>query len=869
MRKTHLFIEVNGEWKELDLYEDIVIPITLKVMDIRNFGSKSASYSSDITIPHTPNNSRIFGIVEELNAYNATFEFCKNYAAYIETDGLVTFRGQFRLKKVFKQRGGDYSYYVGCLFSDSKNFIDKLGNQTLIDNDNPEDDLSFSEYSISASNFTLNEMRNRLTQMNSNAQDFGFTFIDKNNKANQNFSAAGLMEWSSNELTPYLFVREILDKMMEQTGYSYVSEFLSKSSYTNNFRWADTIGQFNIKNMIYPYSNNNTQLSTLNNPENLTVTQNTNASGLFFGYDIFPTNASLYTTLEFMDLTTNPDTFTYSKPQNTQYQILNWQPSKDGKYVINITLPFKMALIFAYYYFASAVEGWQQVKYTYNTASVNNYTYPLEVVFNLCTKRNGTEIVLHEQSITWQLTSGTLSKIGTEHWGNNYSVSVLSKDDWTGTYTVNNLEVLLKSTDVLYFKIYSVVPYTDNGTNAFYCTSEELGANTRLSGAPRVYSTGQDVGTEIMSFVQINEFAELQDFDPTVVLNKKTKKLDFLRSLTRMFNLFIEDVSCKKNYKDGTYYPPNTLRIEPYQIYYTPDIQTGSNIHNWTDKIDWDDVEYRREEDILYVTQKFSKQHNNDYFTSEYNNTYKTPFGDYIHEGEFCTDDTVNEIDVNFGAFECGLVNDQTVTAQVPKIFTLNNKGEVDTKKEYSDSIFFLWFNDMYNQTGLESSFFQVRSSVTPNNSILLTNYYCADNFNEGYGNATADINFGIQNDYLQQLNGENPPENTLFNAFYKKQYEALTAPDSRIMVANAYLTAFDIATLQLSDTIIIGDNKWHILEVKEWKNEKEPCEVQLIKILPEETINTSIRMKSLRPVENVPALEISEINFEELISKE
>jgi hypothetical protein len=331
-----------------------------------------------------------------------------------------------------------------------------------------------------------------------------------------------------------------------------------------------------------------------------------------------------------------------------------------------------------------------------------------------------------------------------------------------------------------------------------------------------------------MSFEQVSEFAENQDFDPTAILNPKTKKIDFFNNLVKMFNLYIEDVSNKTNYTTGEIYGDKTLRIEPYQMFYTP--QLSGNIINqkdWTDKVDWESVEYSRVDTLLYNTQKFQYKHDNDYFTSQYNDTYQLPYGDYLVRGKYCTNDETNEINTNFGSFICGVVNDSTDEMQMPKIFTLNNKGEVDTKKEYSDACFFMW----YNVT--QHTFIQVKSSVYPSSSILISQYYCADTVNSGYGIGTADLNFGMSNEYLQNLDNYSPTQNNLFNAFYGEQYNEWSAPDARIMKANFYLGTYDIATLQLCDTIVINGNSFHILSIDQWKNEKTPCTIELIKSVP------------------------------------
>lgn len=832
-RETQLFIKVDDTWKEVDLFDNVTIPITLKVSDIRQFGSKTSGYSSDFEIPHTNNNAQVFGLQADIDAYESTFEFGKDYEARLLTNSLSTFCGQFRLKKVFKQYEGKNIYYIGYLYGGSKNFIDQLGNQTLIGNDDADDDLSFSEYAISGNQFTIQEVYNRLVAF---ANGWGLTFIDKNNKEAVAFDQTGIQEWYTNELTPYLGVIEILDKIFEKTDYHYVSEFLQghNSSIPQLPQWADTIGQFDVLKLIYPYPNHNSQLATGSVPVTLLVSQKEEANSLFWGFDIYPTNAAIQPFIENADRTINPQTLTYSLPQNDQYQILNWQPPRSGKYIINISLPFKVGLMFAYYYFEGPVLGWQQVKFSQQYATEHAYAYPLQTDFELVAVRNGGEYVIDTQSYTWELGEGNqLSIVDHEYWG-HFNTPIYSRDELADTYEVTDKEVLLSRTDVVYLRIRSYVPFTDNGTPAYYANTPELGNDTRLSGVQRVYITQQAVGTQVMSFEQVDEFAEGQDFDPTAILNPKTKKVDFFGNLLKMFNLYVEDVSGKTNYKDGSVYPENTLRIEPYEIFYNPQIMNGlSNVHDWTHKIDLATLEYRRIDDYLYNIIDFQFAHDNDYATSQYNDTYKKEWGDKAVTGIYCRADDRQTIASLLSSYICGLINDTTQVAQCPKMFSINNKGEIDTKKEYSGSIFFLWHNDMYTQQGLTPSFFRVRSSVNPNSTINITEYECADNLNDGYGNDTADLSFGYNAEYYQQFLEHQPTMNNLFNAFYKKQYDEMTAPDARAIRCKAYLTALDIATLQLSDTIVVKGNAYRVGEILQWQDEYAPCEIELIKVVP------------------------------------
>lgn len=831
MRTTKLYIKVGDTWNEIDLFDNVTIPLTYKVTELREFGSKTSGYSLDFNIPHTNNNAQVFGLSSELDAYDSTFQVGKDYEAFVTNNGLTTFNGQFRLKKVFKRHDGKEIYYVGYLYGGAKTFIDELGNKTLRGNDNPADDLDFSDMAISGADFDLQEFIDRF--QNFDITKFGLTLIDKTNKAADPF-IGDIQQWLTNELTPYLPVITILNKIFSGTSWNYVSEFLggAGSAYMNDSQWAETIGQFDIKKMIYPYPNHNDQLVKGSTPIKLEVTQSVNNKGEMYGYEMFPSNAALQPYIEFDDLTINPNNLNYSLPQNSQYQVLNWQPRKNGYYNINIAMPFKVGLLFGYYYF-DPVNGWVQVKYQQNSPKTHSYTYPLEAVFSLCTIRDGQEIVLADQSITWLLNEGdTLTQYAATRWGALLSAKVFSHDDWIGTFTISDLKCTLLATDVLYLRIHTYVPFTENQVPAFYDTTPELGADTRLSGAPRIYLLGQAPDTQVMEFVQITQFSEGEDFDPTVILNPKTKKADFFNNLVKMFNLYVEDVSNKKNYATGGIYPPNTLRIEPYEMYYRPQIKSGdTNRKDWTDKIDWNTVEYRRVDDYLYSTVRCKFAHDGDHYTAQYNDTYKLPYGENAITGKYCRNDDEQNINVTFASYMSGLINSTTQIAECPKIFSLNNSGDVDKDKQYSGGIFFI-YNHSLSTYPQWTSLITVKS-LNSGIAIPITFYWAADNLNDDYGADTAELSFGANSEYLQQLLDYPPTLNNLFNAFYANQYFEMTAPDARTLRAKAYLTSLDIATLQLSDLIMVKGTAYHVAEILDWKDDKTPCEIELIKCVP------------------------------------
>ena len=817
-RETQLFIKVGDTWKEVDLFDNVTIPITLKVSDIRQFGSKTSGYSSDFEIPHTNNNAQVFGLQADIDAYESTFEFGKDYEARLLTNSLSTFCGQFRLKKVFKQYEGKNIYYIGYLYGGSKNFIDQLGNQTLIGNDDADDDLSFSEYDTPAEDMTLGDFAQRLLT----PLGWGLTLIDKTNKGQVSF-VGNAQEWYTDECTPYVFVKHILDKIFDKTGYRYVSDFLSQDVWAQiNPQWADTIGKFTFLDLVYPYMPNNKQIHD-STPITSDVSQ-LSANAETTACVVYPNKNLNVTEIDAIFHTLTFDSQQYSLvEQNVQSSLAAWKfvAPEGGQYNININFPFEV-LCQMKRMTDDALLG-EQGSVNPNHDSQHTFTLWMQL------EKNGHLIANNQRVFHYN-----------EDLANGYAPSPYPRYDGkitiiSDTFSLNLENLQLAPDDELTIYTWVELPfkYWNNNTNSWKSVWWGGGMGDYYPSSVEIHIT-PSVDNSIISISRRGGFYENSAFFPNCILNPKTTKVDFIGNLLKMFNLYVEDVSGKTNYKLGGVYPENTLRIEPYEIFYNPQIMNGlSNVHDWTNKIDWATLEYRRIDDYLYNIQQFTKEQNNDFYDEDYNATYRMPYGDRRVKGVYCTNDDTNEIAVKNGAYLCGVVNSQTDTLQCPKAFSIANNGSIDEKKEYSDGIFFIWRNEMPSESGTGvNTKINLRSRLSAS-SVVVDDYNVADTLNDGYGRDTANLNFGRTETFYQNLKGGNPTNNDLFNAFYKKQYDEMTAPDARAIRCKAYLTALDIATLQLSDTIVVKGNAYRVGEILQWQDEYTPCEIELIKVVP------------------------------------
>ena len=856
MRRTQLYIKVNNAWKEIDLFDDIVVPITMKVTDIRQFGSKTSSYSLDFDIPHTNNNAQVFGLNSEIDVYESTFEVGKDYPAYMTNDTFTVFDGQFRLKKVIKKNSGTYIYYVGYLYGGAKTFVDELGTETLVGNDDSSQDLNFSEYTVQGEDMQLDNFVDYLHTKYTDGTEWGLTLIDKTNKAAQVFSG-GSQQWYTDECTPYLYALEIFNKIFSKTSYRYDSEFLQGtefSQYLHDPRWANSIGKYDVCSIIYPFMKNNNNFS--NNEVSVNITQLSTTSNCviarsetFYGASIERYDP-IWRTMEF-------DTTQYVFSQThagATFPAYEFTATDYGVYDIKYKFPLEARLLMRKRDDSIITPNPDPI---YGRTSIivgdPDANPDRSFIVYVGIEKNGSLISTTRQYISDNLQGeysddsqfgGKLYFENSSYTGNQECYITLGELNMD----VNLSGVYLNIGDTLKFYMWISVPvkFRKQGVStiqSMFNTTETYSPFTTTPCYPKyiemkLHPSVNPNEPTIISLYSPPSFKEGATFDPTGILNPKTTKLDFFNNFVKMFNLYVEDVSGKTNYKTGSIYPPNTLRIEPYEIFYTPELGAGqSNIKDWTDKIDWESVEYRRCDDYLYNTQSFTKKQDKDFYNDNYDITYKMPYGNREVKGVYCTSDNKNEISLNVSANMCGLVNNQTDTLQCPKVFTLDKSGNIDTKKEYTDGLFFLWHNDMRANTTIGTNYsLKLQSRVQPTESRTLIDYYCADTLNKGYGLDDANLNWGGTENYYQNTKGTIPTYNDLYSAFYSREYEEKTAPDATIMRANAYLTAQDIYNLQLSDMIICNGNYWHILEVNQWKDEKTPCQIELIKTKPSTT---------------------------------
>lgn len=788
MRNSRLFIKLSGDYKEVDLYDNLTIPINYSVSEIRDISKRSTNYSLDFDLPNTESNAKLFDHIYKIESFDTSIEMLRKYECVLQVNDTTVFEGYFQLKKVVTDDLKRVTY-KGIFYSSVKDFVETLGNTTLRGNSNAADDLDFSEYSVTAANMNLTKFKTMLNSYGTDKTGWGLTLIDKTNKASENFSS-NRQDWYADELTPYLFVKEIWDKIFEQAGYSYESNFLTGA--------AAPYGYPDFTSLIYPYPNNNKKLGDSDNWQKIT------AGGSFdwlsASYDMFLPHQWIFgNSGNYIDY---PSSFTLTN-HNMPDDRTHWQFTAPytSSYHVKFKIPISLKCELHSYNYTD--EQW-------------NPQYTGEVTCGNTTK----------QFIMWtrlgKIHGGTTTYITS--WGDYKNFESTYNTGSDGRLLLERQEVSyegdirLEAGDKLFLStaIQMEVAYYDETFEKWYSylMYRGIGGWVSVFPKPAIVEMTQSAGVEIWSVTQNEYFGEGLPFNPTLVLNAKTKKWDFVNSIIKMFNLYIEDIGDRK------------FRIEPRDLYYKTSVK-----RDFTDKVDTSSMSFTRVDTYIYSDVNFKFAQDKDVMTEAYNGTYRLPYGEYVLEGALSSGKDSVEIKPVFGASMCGVVNAQTSVLQCPKMYAFKaNSDVVNVDKVYSDRIFYIWQNAMANNASVNNTI-RIKSRYSTS-SQTQTTYYCADILNAGYGTDTQSLTWWNSEEYLENLGDGTVSNGNLYNRFYSKMLSELNDPEARILSCRMYLDATDIRNIRLSDTIVVNKVEYRINSIKQWEGYSKPTEVELIKIV-------------------------------------
>jgi len=311
-------------------------------------------------------------------------------------------------------------------------------------------------------------------------------------------------------------------------------------------------------------------------------------------------------------------------------------------------------------------------------------------------------------------------------------------------------------------------------------------------------------------------------------------QFEFLKGLMTMFNLVT--IPDKQN--------PNNLIIEPYGDVF---IKTGSGTslanrgisYDWTNKIDVEEIKLQPLTELNRITKFMFLEDEDDYTFKIYKNSTQSPSEETGHlygsltfdasgftilEGE---DEIVAE---PFAATVPKPLFDQFGDFIVPAIFTAND--EQTEFEGFDNSPRILYNNGVKTLQGGVEYYIPPQnglSSENQSNFLQFTHLTDIPTITPSQAGVTTsqDYHFGA----CQYFNGIGaPPSENLFTLYWLPYFSELYYPDTRIMTLKVNLTASDIATFNMYDSVFIKNREYRVNKIDYKPNDLSIVEFILVK---------------------------------------
>lgn len=760
----------------VDLIEesiDSLFLITKQIQDIREPDKKQTDFSKTITLPGSDVNDRLFSYAFSLShdiqssGTNFTPDFNPNLQAEVVAflDGAEFFRGVCQLIKV-RVTDDVLVMYDIILLGKLANIFTDIGDRELTE-------LDFSEYNHTYNNENVHNSWATSIMVNGSPQAFAYGTGYVYPLIDYGFSS-NLQDFPLNNMYPALSAREYLYKIFKALGYTWTSAFLD--------------GAF-FKRLYIPFKSALMKLTAAQVAQRKFRASRV-SSDQVLSVPITQAN-SVVSTIIFNDDSTAPN-FDTSNQYNTA----------TGQYTV-----------------ASGLEGTftfcGQIiltgTFTPNTAGVSvRSQYSIRSLMEMIKiDIGGNATVL--QTVLFDIqpnqpftTTYTTASIG--------SVNPVDLDYASSPFNPRNyVNIIAPNVSLLVGERVAI-------RIRRYAIQNQYGINN-LASASQLFqnvSTGVFYDGTLELNVKVNSvFYNLIDNaqiveGQTVLMNntlpQKVKQKDFVMSIFKMFNLYVEqDESIKNNFL-----------IEPRDTYY------NSTVIDLTTKLDKSrELEIRPMGALEVRNYNFKYKPDTDYYNQIYNDGYPLDYGErqVSIENDFVKGTKTNELIFSPTPSVGSTTNDRVI----PRIIKISN-GVVSS---HEGNIRILYYGGLKDTN-------QVWNITSSGQTYTFGQYPYIGHLDDPYTSSIdlcfyppAEIYWA---DYFHSIWYTN---NNLYNAYHKNFIEEITDKNSKIVTGWFQLNALDIKNMDFRKLYFFEDEYFRLNKIHDFNpvsDELTKCEFIKIK---------------------------------------
>jgi hypothetical protein len=756
------------------------IPISTNFVqaDLREPDKRNASFTKTITLYGNNKLNKLFENIFEANIDLQSFNPNLKETAKYFVDETQVLTGALQLLKITKTPDNNIVYECSIIGNEGNLFVD-IGDKYL-------EELDFSEYDH---DYTR---ANQIASWTNNCKVSGVsTNVGMGKGYYYGFVQRGLgtnsdSVFSVKEFFPQLFVREYLEKIFAQGGYTWDSDFLDSDEFK--------------KLIVEP------NISALQMTQSQLDNAQINVGVPSIGYEIYYTNPPWVSNGNYQFIPYLNESYPFFDPSNqwnTDGFGTDGVIQKKGYYNINHKIKIKIS----FDHTNPLVDTFRLYSFDYPT-SVNEWTFETVILRNgsILTTSPKTEFYITEEIITYTngSTSTVTHNLATSQIqffiGSRLNPNVV-KNEYYAIISVSSGEVLLNKGDVISTK----ARYLFAPAKAIWSQSSTGTDITGMTGGTIITKVvGGAMGSNLSMFVTRKEIVEGGTLDPSSAIPKQIKQKDFVKSIMQAFNLYLD--FDKNN--------PKKIIIESYNDYFN----YGASV-DWSNKIDLD-----KPIDINPISMVDGKRYffrykaDKDFYNQKYLDRYAETFGTQRIDidNDFKKEDKINEL---IFSPTPNVAND-TLRIAVPKIYKDQNGSNTtpNIRLLYAGGVKQAYAPITYKQTDLADY-----------NTI---NYaYCGHT--DDAQTPTVDLNFGIPKEIFYIYAESQFTNNNLYNRYHKNFILNVTSKNSKVMTAYLWLSPLDIKTFSFRKKYFI-DNAYYIVNkiIDYNPYETQSTKVELIKIL-------------------------------------
>lgn len=829
MTKIQLFGDVTGN---LDVNNEINVPLTFSISEIRDITKRSGFFSKTITLPGTANNNVLLGYYFDVNLAESTFNINRiQQCAIIQEGAPVLNNAYLQLTSVRKrqnvQTGDDIIEYDVIVKDQISNFFTTINNKELKDLDFSELNHNYTSANIALSfshNWTdgykyVLPFRDQAVDVYESGDIVSAPGADILNVRN---SVRG---YYTNELFPAIYIMEYWKKIHEQAGFTY--EFVDFDEYligADKLLITDNTSTETLLREVNEFISIEAKIAE---EDNVSVLYSLPIDNQFFEGDDY--NLSLYLSDDIRDANNKWTSILEGDvgdlyPQFRNSSALTVTPSTqkgysiwESEFILSQARPkISVSLDYAFS--------------VYNTSSTD---------FARFVQGNPSPYF----KLTFQILDVTGAVVASQQLQNiNMSTTPilpLTANSMFSTAVPVTFEFLLTNGDIgsLYaFRLFlepikGIWPVGDGSDLQLQFTSDGLPTGNPVDVIP----------TLLIRSAKINISYEAVPYNATFPINSvipsKIKQSDFIKSIVTMYNLYCivdKDEENKLIWKrrDQFYDEGPTVdwtykldRSQFQDVVFLPELTAKKFIFTYKQDDDFANETYFRATREIYGQQEvvMSSEWVKDIDTKEIIFS-PTPMswtdlgipGVTLIQPYISLNPGDNEVRILYdgGEQELGLGND---------IYLIDTVAKVDTAG------YLLYIDDIL-QTNPPSSVNIL--DIAGYSNVFYTQvstYPLTTHCSSAYGGpGSIDINFGVCDFYL--FPAFQPTQNNLYNLNWKRTLDQLD--NSKLLTAYFNLTPLDIASLDLSCKVKCMNNYWYINKIIDYDcNSKNLTKVELISI--------------------------------------